>query len=228
MKRRLRWLQIAGEDSDVRGLARQLVAVEYSERSGHGFIVQDANQQYVRAAFVEKIKVEHSFEDPWGVPQTSTQVEYRRVQFVFGLKNGYLELHDPPRTTSSLLETFLEISNRKIAIARPEANVANWIGLVEKKVRRAQVTCLVIANAPLAVDVRATVTMRGERDVRPEAERWLRKGVASIESAEIAWRTGRGDEWVRCDLSSRGACFEAHADSEVGSLLRETFFAAQG
>ncbi|KWO07376.1 hypothetical protein [Burkholderia cepacia] len=163
---RYRWLQ-ADWPLPVRALAKQIRQRPFSDDGSNGFILDRVRDDFLEARYVERYEYDETVADPFGKELTFRRLEFHQTSFRAGPDWPGLELVDAPRSTQSLVNQLLEITDFALPVAPLTVDVMSWVNDFQKHFgSRVVIDSIQLGALQIEKGVRAKVVLKGEEDVR--------------------------------------------------------------
>lgn len=215
--RRITWLAFESLSS-VRELHQQLKKAAYVDGAPDGFVIERVRESRVEAKYVERREYDEKIVDPFGHESRFQRVDFRLTEFDVLPAEGYLELHDPPRGSSSFMSRLSEVTNFSMAVGRLDVDVLSWAKAFERqRDTRAIIDSIQVAGLQIDEGVTARLVVRGNKDVRQALKEMIGKRRVVIERVQLRM-SGKSDPSI---LLTRSASAKiAEDDPELIAALR--------
>jgi hypothetical protein len=190
---RYRWLYAPRERSVSAMMASGILAAQFSDETGAGFITDICNDDVKEARFVVRREVAGEVTDPFGNVRQERRVWYETTRFRVRSDDPLLELVSPPRGVRPLVSALGELTGFSMTISSVVADVMAWVQAIEQLTcGHVSMTGLRATNIPLSASVALNVELRGAEDVSEYiAPLKVRKGCVSGVSCTLESKSVR-------------------------------------
>jgi hypothetical protein len=184
---RYKWLTANWGGMSPRSLAKRLRLREFTEETGDGFVVDRVRDEFIDARYIERLEYDEVTVDPFGRESSLHRVEYRQAEFRVLSGEPGLELRDAPRSNQSLLSRLSEATDFRISVSAFSVNVLDWAALIQRSRPGAfYLGSIQIADVDLADGVSASVTVKGDKDVLPSTESFVKGRKHTLDKVLLA------------------------------------------
>lgn len=220
MRRRVRWYDLDLLGAPVSRLAEMMIADEYNDDDGAGFVIENASKSMVSGSFIERIDIEDVVSDPHGNMLKFSRVEFRQIEFKILSGRPSLELIDPPRTCKPFFHKLERMLDYRVALSPVAPDLRKWLKALESLVGKVTVTSIAVSGVSMSGRVSADVMLSGSDDVRKELVKLLGDRHGEVVEVSAAWQ--KSDMELQCDLMKGGANYDSSVERHVAPVLRAT------
>lgn len=165
--KKIRWLK-AEWPLSISEISKALLAHQYNDTTGHGFLLSTADQFNIAGSYIEKITNISVVTDPFGNQIESIDVTYYTSKFYIDSSSNVLELIDPPRSIRKLLNKFHNILGIGLELSEIKVDPLIWLHLIEEVYGQLLVQNISSSGITVSPNGLARVSVAGKKDIRRE------------------------------------------------------------
>lgn len=167
---RYRWMQ-ADWPVSIRALAKRVRERPFSIGESGGFILDRVRDDFLEARYIERYEFQETVSDPFGEQLTFDRLEFRQASFRASLGWPGLELVDASRSSLSLVNQLVEISNFTLPIAPLTVDVLRWANAFQQTIDSPIVIdSIQLGSLQVEDGIKAKIILKGDKDVRAACE----------------------------------------------------------
>lgn len=165
--KKIRWLK-AEWPLPISEISSTLLAHQYNDANGHGFLLSAADKFKIAGSYIEKTTNISIVTDPFGNQLESTDVKYYTARFYIDSSSNVLELIAPPRSIRKLLVTFHGVLGIGLELSEIEIDPLIWLNLIEEVYGKLLVQNISSSGITVPPNGLARVSVAGKKDIRQE------------------------------------------------------------
>jgi hypothetical protein len=206
----------------LRVLSGRMRQSAFTETSKDGFLLERTREDRIEGRYIEKVKYEEIFSDPFGRELKFDRVSYHQVQFTIYRDFPQLELRDAPRSLQSFIAKMLAITDFAMTAAPVTVEVMTWASALRDLVDAEMILDTVqLSEVAISPDTVGTVLLKGKRDVRKAMKELVAGRTHRVDKAGVFWKNER--ETVKVGLTSAGSVKVDRLDDDLLAILRKSF-----
>ncbi|MFC3282635.1 hypothetical protein [Litchfieldella rifensis] len=191
----IRWLRVKWP-LPLLEVSKKLIANQYNEDVGRGFILASSGKNRIAGKFVERITEKAFIIDPFGNETESYSTTYYVAKFSFDSSSCFLELESPPRSIRKLASELHSMVGLGLELSDIKVDPLKWLQEIE-----ASHTPLLVKNiSSSAITVPknglAKISVSGKKDIRDEFSKVVGKRKRVIDLVKFS-----GD-FNQCSISA--------------------------
>lgn len=166
-------------------ISRRLLAQQYDEDTGKGFILSVCGEKKIAGKFVEKL-TERSFQtDPFGNESEAFITTYYVSKFSFESESGLIELESPPRSLRKLINEFHSLVGLGMELSVIKVDPLVWLNKMETKFKPVIVRHISSSGITIPKNGLAKISVSGKKDIRYEFSKLVGEKLRVIEAVKF-------------------------------------------
>jgi hypothetical protein len=189
---RVRWYGLQ-TDLETSAIAAHLKNMPYRDGSPDGFVVEQLRPNFLEACLIQRLQTTYETTDPFGHRENYEIVEYLRTHFRISPEIASLELRDPGRTGSRLVNRLVEALDHRFTIEESVIDPLAWANRFREivgvygSIERVQIGSVAIAESAVG-----QVLVKGSGDIADAAIKFVAPAKYSLEKVQLKFRAARG------------------------------------
>lgn len=180
-----KWL-VADWSIPISLISSMMLACQFTEESGEGFIISRSNSSSIEGKFIRKNTYLISEERPFGENIESQRTEYIIIEFnITSDRYLGLELLNPPRTVKPLISKLSEMVGLGLTITDSLVNPLHWAEQIEKQAQLFRLTEIQVSDVGISSNSLARVSVNGEYDIRKDFSSFIGNKKYSIQQVKF-------------------------------------------
>ncbi|MES9898560.1 MAG: hypothetical protein ABW148_06005 [Sedimenticola sp.] len=176
----IRWLKVKWPLPLI-DISKKLLANQYSESLGRGFILTSSEKKRISGKFVEKITERALTIDPFGNKIESYNTTYYVSKFLFDDSSELLELESPPRSIRKLASELHSIVGLGMELSDIKVDPLRWLHEIESSYSPVLVRHISSSGITVPKNGLARISVSGKKDIRNEFARLVGKRLRAID-----------------------------------------------
>lgn len=219
MPLRLKWLACSLNRGALEALANGMVDNQYSPKRTCGFTNISFHGLRVEARYVQRYERVDEVLDPFGKKFTYPRVDFDINEFILTTKQPSIELRNPTRSVSTLLNHLAQLLEFKIGIEPVSSDLSSWVRALENDFSNLNVISASMSDILINETTSAKVTIQGSNDVRGSIKEFLKDRKPNLSKIILNGLSPNGP--FECELGDDGRATLLKGDSEnIVPLLR--------
>jgi len=192
---RIAWLRIRPiNQQGFQKLAKAIGKDQFTTDVTSGFIVDSERKSAIEARFIQRRTFSETVADPFGNESKIERIEYAQIKFTLFAEPLHLEITNPPRNLTPLINRLGELCEGKFAIFPPEEPVSDLMRAMVKLAKSAKITGLLVSNLQLSATTTAKVLIKGNEDVKKLLPGFIGQRKHTIKEAQLEIVIPSGDQ----------------------------------
>jgi len=190
---RIVWLRIKPLSSQgFLKLTKAIAADQFTQGVTSGFIVDAERKSSLEARFIQTRNFTETVADPFGNESKFERTEYTQIKFTLFDQAPHLEIINPARNLTPLINRLGELCEGKSAIYLPEQSVSELMQTMAEMASSAKFTGLLISNLQLSPTATAKVLIKSSEDVKKLLPKFIGQRSHTIKEAQLEILTPSG------------------------------------
>lgn len=181
----IRWLKVSWPLPLVE-ISRRLLAQQYDDNAGSGFLLTSSGRNKISGKFVEKRTERTLSTDPFGNDSESFITTYYIVKFSFESSSGLMELESPPRSLRKLVSELHSIVGLGMELSDIKVDPLKWLNKIEKRLNPVIVRNISSSGITVPENGLAKISVSGKKDIRNEFFGLVGEKIKVIEIVKFA------------------------------------------
>lgn len=212
--------------TSLRQLSELMLASQYSEKSGSGFLLSTATEDTLSGRYIEKVINRSIIEDPFGEISEVHTVSYYTCRFNWRSDSKLLCITEPPRSLRKFINCLHDILGLGLVVAEMTVCPDKWLSEIEKRGTNLTVTKLSSFGINTPHESLAKIAVTAKKDVRNDFYELIGQRQHKVDCVCFSIDYSN-DIHAACELLKTGACkVKSSSPSFVLDELRHTLEAS--
>lgn len=163
----IRWLKVKWPLQLIE-ISNLLLANQYDEATGRGFLLSSSGTKKISGKYVEKIIEPTLVVDPFGNESESQVVTYYISKFSFDSSSSLMELESPPRSIRKLVAELHSIVGLGMEMSDVKVDPLIWLQELESLYSPVLVRNISSSGITAPKNGLAKISVSGKKDIRSE------------------------------------------------------------
>lgn len=206
----------------LRELSSLMLANQYSEKSGRGFLLSSSNSESLTGKYIEKTIENIYIEDPLGNKIQSQSTVYYICKFEWNSKSKLLSITDPPRSLRKFINEIRSMVGLGVVVADINFDIEKWISEIESRNCILTIDNISCYGVRTKFDCLAKINVKGTTDVRRDLEALLDGKTYKLDSLKFRIEFENGVS-ANGELTKTGSCkFSTSSTTFFTKQLRDS------
>jgi hypothetical protein len=181
----IRWIKVKWPLPLIE-VSKRLLANQYDEDRGRGFILTSSGKHRASGKFVEKITKPTIIVDPFGNETESQATIYYVSKFSFNSSSELMELESPPRSIRKLISELHSVIGLGMELSDIKVDPLVWLQELESLHSLVLVRHISSSEITVPKNGLAKISVSGKKDIRDEFARLIGKKSRVIDLVKFS------------------------------------------